>query len=105
MEAVESGEIENSVIESALSRITKLKETYLNWDDIPLNEKGKVPELVGSKEHLEMVNEVYRQGVTVVKNDGGILPLLNDKANRVLMVYPENISTMVVEDKRYSTFL
>ncbi|GIN40223.1 beta-N-acetylhexosaminidase [Heyndrickxia oleronia] len=104
MEAVESGEIENGVIDSALSRITKLKETYLNWDDIPLNEKGKVPELVGSKEHLEMVNEVYRQGVTVVKNDAGILPLSNDKASRVLMVYPENISTMVVEDKRYSTF-
>lgn len=102
--AIESGEIEIDVIEAALERVRKLKEKYLSWSDIPLNEEIQVPGVVGCKEHDEMVNEVFRQGVTIVKNEQAIIPLSTDASNRVLMVYPENNSTMAVEDKRYSTF-
>lgn len=104
IQAVEAGEIGLEVIDSALKRVMKLKEKYVSWDEVELQFGLSVPDVVGCKAHFDMVNEVYRQGVTMVKNEEGILPLSNDAAHRVLMVYPENNSTMAVEDKRYSTF-
>ncbi|MGE8204913.1 beta-N-acetylhexosaminidase [Heyndrickxia sp. NPDC080065] len=102
--AVETGEIELETIDSSLNRVAKLKEKYLSWNDIQFYEEIEVPEVVGCEEHDEMVNEVYRQGVTIVKNDQDILPLSTDAFHRVLIVYPENNSKLGVEDKRYLSF-
>ncbi|MBS4192451.1 beta-N-acetylhexosaminidase [Bacillus sp. FJAT-49705] len=102
--AVETGEIPLEQINSAHNRVEKLKEKYLDWNDLQLDKYIKVPELVGCKEHHEMATEIYRQGVTIVKNEESILPIEGDVNHRVLLVYPENTSTMAVEDKRYSTF-
>ncbi len=104
IQAVETGEISQERIQTAFDRVAKLKDKYLDWNDIQLHQDIKVPEVVGCKEHDEIVTEIYRQGVTIVKNEDSILPLSPDANHRVLLVYPENNSTMAVEDKRYSTF-
>jgi beta-N-acetylhexosaminidase len=96
--AVESGEIDEKVIDQAIERIHHLKEKYLNWDKVNLDEEQDVPSIVGSKQHEELAYEVYKESVTIVKNDG-ILPLLkNDE--KILVIEPNNNVTMQVEDKK-----
>nr|WP_309098208.1 beta-N-acetylhexosaminidase [Fredinandcohnia onubensis] len=94
--AVESGEIDEAQIEAAVARVTRLKVKYCNWDEIGSDE---VPSFVGGKEHQQLAHDIYKQGITIVKNNG-ILPLKN---KRVLVVYSENKYTMQVEDRRYSS--
>ncbi len=104
VKAVESGEIEEKVIDDAYERVMKLKGRYLKWDDIPLHEKEiVVPEVVGSEKHKQQALRIFLQGVTVVKSDN-VLPLSNSKEHNVLVIYPENTSIMQVEDRKYSNF-
>jgi beta-N-acetylhexosaminidase len=104
VQAVESGEIEEGMIDAAYQRVHRLKEKYLTWDDIPLGqERIELPAVIGCKEHQQQAEEVFRQGVTIVKNEGNILPLSADKDHRVLVVYPTNSYLTMVEDERYSS--
>ncbi|HAM81718.1 beta-N-acetylhexosaminidase [Ornithinibacillus bavariensis] len=102
--AVRSGEIAEEVIDAAYGRVMVLKEKYLAWDDISLDSMEVVPPVVGSKLHEVEAREIYKQGITIVKNEGDLLPLQLEDADRILVVYPENSYAMQVEDKRYATF-
>ena len=103
LKAVESGELEETVLDDALNRVIQLKEKYLSFESLNLDDPCMVPDVVGCKEHKLLAEKVYRQGITVVK-DQNILPLSNHPESRVLVLYPENSSTMQVEDKRYSAY-
>ncbi|MEN2466218.1 beta-N-acetylhexosaminidase [Ornithinibacillus sp. JPR2-1] len=102
-EAVRTGDIAEEIIEQAYSRVMALKDTYLSWDDISLDTKPIVSKDVGAKLHEVEAYEMYKQGITMVKNDNQI-PLHLESADRVLVVYATNSYAMQVEDKRYSTF-
>ncbi len=103
IEAVESGEIDERLIDQAYERVQKLKQKYLKWEEIPINASNlSVPEVVGCKEHIQLANDVYRQGITILQNKRNILPLSSSSEHRVLVVYPENRFTMQVEDKKYA---
>src|SRR5690606_15116171 len=73
LKAIETGEIQEEVIDQAIQRINKLKEKYLSWDEIPLEVVPNVSEIVGSKQHERIAYEAYKDSVTIVKDDG-ILP-------------------------------
>lgn len=103
LSAIESGRLDEKIIDAALDRVSKLKEKYLSWDTTPVNEIVTVPDVVGSLEHEKLVEEIYRQGVTIVKNDGS-LPLPISEQHKVLVIVPDNNSKMQVEDKKYSNF-
>ncbi|WP_010677290.1 beta-N-acetylhexosaminidase [Bacillus timonensis] len=94
--AVESGDIDQAQIDGAVARVTRLKEKYCSWNEIG---SAKVPSFVGGEEHQKLANDIYKQGITIVKNNG-VLPL---KDKRVLVVYSENKVTMGAEDRRYSS--
>ncbi|WP_243298864.1 beta-N-acetylhexosaminidase [Bacillus litorisediminis] len=99
LKAIESGEITETTVDAAYNRVMKLKEKYLSWDELNLAPSEVSPE-VGSVNHELEALEVYRQGVTIVKNEGDLLPLpLRD--HQVLVVFPENNIRMQVEDKKY----
>ena len=98
--AIESGEITEETVDAAFNRVIRLKEKYLSWDEINLNHIEVSPE-AGSINHELEALEVYQQGVTVVKNEGSLLPLPLHEDHRVLVVYPENNIRMQVEDKKY----
>lgn len=102
-ESLLSGEISEDTINDAYQRVMELKENYLDWNDIPLDSEPVVASVVGSKLHEVEAYEIYKQGITVVKNDS-ILPLAVEESDRVLVVYPKNNYAMQVEDKRYATF-
>lgn len=98
-EAVESGEIEISLIEKAYERVMSLKRKYVSWNDIQLEGEIKVPKVVGSNKHAKLAEDAYRRGITLVKNEGNLIPLSNQEGNRILVLYPENSALMQVEDK------
>ncbi|MFC4803223.1 beta-N-acetylhexosaminidase [Neobacillus sp. GCM10023253] len=100
--AVEAGEIEAAAINAAVGRIQRLKDKYLHWDELSLENEAAVPSVVGCVEHQQLADEIYKQGITVVKNNE-ILPINPNGGQKVLVVYSENKYTMQVEDKRYSS--
>ncbi|MCH1625952.1 beta-N-acetylhexosaminidase [Fredinandcohnia sp. SECRCQ15] len=100
--AVEAGDINETIIDAAVSRVLRLKDKYLNWDELNLDQVAVVPSVVGCIEHEAVATDIYKKGVTIVKNNG-ILPLTPNGEQRVLVVYSENKYTMQVEDKRYSS--
>ncbi|MUK89010.1 beta-N-acetylhexosaminidase [Ornithinibacillus sp. L9] len=102
--AVDSGEISMEILNSAYQRVMELKNKYLTWEDIPLHEAPKLSSDFGSKFHESEAYEIYKQGITMVKNKNDILPLSTVESDRLLVVYPQNSYAMQVEDKRYSTF-
>ena len=103
VKAVETGEIEESVIDKALMRVKKLKEKYLSWSDINIDKNGlQVPDVVGCNEHMKLSQDVYRQGITIINNESNILPLSNEEKNKVFVVYPINSKMVQVEDIQYS---
>lgn len=100
--AVEAGEIDEEIIDAAVGRVQRLKDKYLHWDELNLEKDAPVPLVVGCREHEQLADEIYKQGITIVKNSG-ILPLHPDGRQKVLVIYSENKYTMQVEDKRYSS--
>ena len=98
--AVEASEIPSFKLLEAVGRVKRLKDKYVSWDELNLNKDPQVPAVVGSEEHIQIANEIYKQGITIVKNNG-ILPLT--KNQKTLVIYSENTYTMQAEDKRYSS--
>ncbi len=90
---VESGEISEKRIDESVKRILNLKAEYgiydpsgVQKDDISIDDRvAKCKEIVGSAEHHEKEMELARQAITVVKNDGDVLPIKDD-AKRVVIL-------------------
>ncbi|SET06712.1 beta-N-acetylhexosaminidase [Oceanobacillus limi] len=103
-EALINREISEKTLHSAYERVMELKDKYLSWEDIPLNQTPVVSADFGSKFHEWEAYEIYRQGITIVKNENNLVPLSPLDEDRLLVVYPQNSYAMQVEDQRYSTF-
>ncbi|MFC0302137.1 beta-N-acetylhexosaminidase [Virgibacillus soli] len=106
--AITSGDIEMEVLDGAYERVMQLKDKYLSWADIPFHEQ-KVSEYlksagVGSNLHRAESYEIYKQGISILKNESHLIPIKKDGHDRILVVYPKNNYAMMVEDKRYATF-
>lgn len=99
--AIESGEINEKIIDKSIRRIKALRSKYLSWDDLSLNLTSHSLNIVGNKTFEEMAYEVYKQGVTIVRNDG-VLPMSIDKEVRTLVINPENSKILGVEDRKQS---
>ena len=99
--AIENGEMDEAVIDAANQRIAKLKQKYLSWKDATSMNHEKVSALVGSDLHKKIAHDVYRESVTIVKNES-VIPVDLDEKQRILVICPDNGTTMQVEDKRYA---
>lgn len=93
--AVIKGELTEDIIDRAVQRIATLKEKYLNWGKI-LDLNTEVLNRVGSEEHRTLAMDIYRKGITLIKNDG-LLPL-ESHVRRILIIYPENRIYTLVEE-------
>ncbi len=98
--AVETGIVSESMIDKANERINTLKNRITNWDDLSLDQPD-VPEIVGSKQHARLAYDVYKKSVTIVKNEA-VFPVQVEDLKRILVIHPDNGTTMQVEDKRYA---
>jgi len=95
VKAVMTGELSEETINKAVERIIELKSRYLGWENI-LEQNIEALNQVGREEHRNLAMDVYRKGVTLIKNDG-LLPL-DSRNKRILVIYPENKIYTLVEE-------
>lgn len=95
VEAVMAGELSENAIDKAVERIFTLISKYLDWGNI-LDKNIEAFNQVGSEEHRNLAMEIYRKGVTLIKNDG-LLPLESHN-KKILIIYPENKIYTLVEE-------
>jgi len=109
VKAVSEGEIGEETISGALERIRKLKERYLSWINLSEGcqnaEQDDLPEMIGGIRHRNLARDIYRKGITLYKNDGGLLPISADSGQKVLVIYPRGQNIVQVEDIQYSSCL
>lgn len=102
VQAVETGELDEAVIDRAVARVQRLKAKYLSWDNI-LPVPKKVPSIVGGEAHHKLAEHQFALGITLLKNDG-FLPLHPEDATEVLVVIPEQKVSTPVEDVRFANY-
>lgn len=102
VQAVESGELQEDMIDRATHRIWRLKQRYLSWGDVLSASKG-VPATVGGETHCKLAEQAYARGITLLKNDG-ILPLGRDGDDELLVVVPGQKVSTPVEDPKYAHY-
>jgi len=74
IDAVRSGELTESRIDASVTRILSAK-SHLGLDRERFSDLNAIGNLVGSNDHVTLAREVARKGITVVKNEGGLIPL------------------------------
>ncbi|MCK5651894.1 MAG: glycoside hydrolase family 3 C-terminal domain-containing protein [Gemmatimonadetes bacterium] len=85
VQAVESGRITEARLDQSVMRILRLKEE-LGLHESRLVDVGEIPEKVGIPEHVERAQEVADRSITLLRNEGDLLPLLGTRTAPVLSV-------------------
>lgn len=81
--AVREGRIAESQIDASALRLLKTKES-LGLDRNRFVDEAEIPRNVGRPEDIEQANRIAQASITVVKNEGNVLPLAVDKPLRIL---------------------
>ncbi len=93
----ESGEISIDRINESVMRILKLKEKRGILDTKPAESAeeqiAKARETVGSKEHHDQEFAAAEKGVTLLKNDGQVLPLSKDSTALLLVPFESHANS------------
>jgi beta-N-acetylhexosaminidase len=82
--AVRGGELTEQRIDQSVLRVLRLKHQRGLVDD-PYVDESAVADVVGIPEHLAAAQRVTDRTVTLVENDGGLLPLAAGSGRRVLV--------------------
>jgi beta-N-acetylhexosaminidase len=85
LEAVSSGRIPESRIDSSVVRLLRAKQT-LGLDRQRTVSLDDIPKVVGIPEHTHVADEIARRSITVVKNDHDLIPLSGTRSARVLSI-------------------
>lgn len=73
---VESGEVDEKLIDDAVRRILRIKyELGLFDDPYKYCDDEREKEIIGSEEHIQGVLEMAKKSIVLLKNEGQILPL------------------------------
>jgi beta-N-acetylhexosaminidase len=82
---VDAGTVPLNRLDDAVRRILLLKARrgILDWQPVPMD---RIPNEVGTAEHLEAARQVALDSITLVRDDGRLLPL--NPESSVLVVYP-----------------
>src|SRR5699024_6206572 len=94
MEAVESGEVSMDRVDESVYRILKAKMDQGLFED-PYTDEGKI-ENIGSDEHLKVAGEIANKGITLVKNEGDVLPI--QETEKVLVTGPSVANPAIISN-------
>jgi beta-N-acetylhexosaminidase len=85
VEAVESGRLPEARIDDSVRRLLALKASlHLDADRfVPLD---RVPYAVGVPEHMAVADSIAKRSITLLKNDGNLIPLRGTRSARVMSV-------------------
>ena len=87
IEAVKTGQLDESLIDAAVARILALKFRLGLFEDPRLPDQKRIDAVIGSEEHQQLNLEVAREAVALLKNDGS-LPFNVAGAKRIAVVGP-----------------
>jgi beta-N-acetylhexosaminidase len=76
LEAVRTGAIPEARLNDAVTRVLRLKEERGLFTDRQAD-PGEAAAITGSADHQAVARQVAEHSITLVKNDGGLLPLRN----------------------------
>lgn len=88
--ALASGQITEDELGNAVARVLKLK-FELGLFDRPYGDPARAAEVIGSEEHRGLARELAQEGIVLLKNEQGTLPL--SKAIRKIAVIGPNANT------------
>ena len=77
VESVESGEIPESLVDRAVRRVLELK-IRLGLFEHPYADLARAQQVVHSTEHRQLALETAREGIVLLRNTNGALPLRKD---------------------------
>jgi beta-N-acetylhexosaminidase len=83
--AVDGGRIPEERIDSSVLRLLRAKERMGLLED-PTVSIHEITRVVGIPAHLAVADEIARRSITLLRNDGDLLPLLGTRTARVLSV-------------------
>ncbi|BAC13255.1 beta-N-acetylglucosaminidase [Oceanobacillus iheyensis HTE831] len=104
MDAVESGEISEERLDESVYRILSAKMEYGLFED-PYTESNKL-DVIGSESHLKTASEIAEKSITLLKNNGDVLPLQEDEEVFITgpqAAYPNKIANLLGEQDIQST--
>ncbi|WP_413450997.1 glycoside hydrolase family 3 N-terminal domain-containing protein [Georgenia phoenicis] len=78
--AVESGDITRERLEESVTRILEWKVERGVWEEDPSVPVDEVMDVVGSAEHTATAQEIADRSVTLLRNEGDLLPLDGDES-------------------------
>lgn len=80
--AVKSGRVDEKYVDEAANRIVR---TVLRFDAV-LQKNAVDPAAVACEEHRKLARTVAEKSMTLLKNEGGVLPLRSDRTKRVAVI-------------------
>jgi beta-N-acetylhexosaminidase len=88
---LQSGVIPQSRLDDSVRRILLVKAKYgvLDWKPTRLDQ---IPQIVGVSEHTEVARMVAEDSITLVRNEGGLLPI--GPGQSVLVAWPAGIGDL-----------
>ncbi|WP_410771166.1 glycoside hydrolase family 3 N-terminal domain-containing protein [Fontibacillus sp. BL9] len=86
LDAVRSGQLAEAVVDQAVSRVLTLK-FKLGLFEQPYADPEKAERVIGSAEHVELARKIAGEGIVLLKNEGGVLPL-SKSAGTIAVIGP-----------------
>ena len=86
LNAIENHTVTESVLDEAVRRVLKTK-FMLGLFERPYVDPEYAAAIIGCKEHVELAREVAREGIILLKNDAGTLPL-SKETGKIAVIGP-----------------
>ncbi|MGH7577714.1 MAG: glycoside hydrolase family 3 N-terminal domain-containing protein [Longimicrobiales bacterium] len=87
VDEVRAGRVDESAIDAAVRRLLRAKFTLGLFED-PFVDPERADSTSGAEAHRALALEAARQAITLLKNDGGVLPLRAEDHARVAVIGP-----------------
>lgn len=86
IEAISQGKLETEILDQAVRRVLTLK-FKLGLFENPYVDPEQADKVIGSKEHIQLARQLAEEGVVLLKNEGGTLPL-SQITGRIAVIGP-----------------
>lgn len=86
LDAVRSGRLAEAVVDQAANRVLTLK-FKLGLFEQPYADPDKAEQVIGSAEHAQLARKIAGEGIVLLKNEGGVLPL-SKSAGTIAVIGP-----------------